>query len=837
MFRKHNFFIVVIILSFFFSSCSTWTENSHSSYLSSKNQTAYRLPASEVDELIYYLSIDKFKYYLSEYSLAMEDALPAPVIDYLKKITVEDIIAMKLTPADLSTAKNFDKIIWNLLKAKNLHNSINQAQVQWGYNFFKNKQDEAFALKPSKLDLDLALEERLFNPGGYQVEKVNTLQEKDMTLDAGHYISNRTTRAIFWEANQSGRDVEFFLGDSREFLKGLREDGGEILYEVKPLAKNYNKLFIVKYPNEKNYRLAITNIGGHDRLQQLKDQLALSRVKDSPVKSTILIKGDLNKFHAARTQEHVAHLKLLPRADRVIIGQKESIDGKFELFWKLEALKRVRDFDNSLIAETLAKMPERDRAKFAKMVDSNPDFEFLFKEKRVLEVLYESVLAVLEKNPELNPVKFKTYNFDNFTIEMCDYEFTNSEGKPVRWRVASNVWGDEVIPLAQALKLTGHTKVTYMGTAGAFAGKGHKVGDLVSPSHIMDGDKKLAMIAKPMQIAGAFYKGTVEHVGSIFEETYDWLKKVMARSEFVEVETSYLRRIFNGPKDELEIFLLISDVLGSESETLAHATSSKRKNAQNKLLAAVFKRDTKGLPTPGIKSALSSFEKTKQLIFKTLANKSLAYRYYAHSHLKGKANLTVKEIEAFAAKQLSFTDDFLIKRLVRVGELIQEINERDNGKSEFQIAFSKSIVDGTYSAKTDKLAVVLLAKSPQDEARLKKSLEPIRDYLEKISALVDFTISTENKTPNLVLMKHPEKIDVDFFLKIYSYASFRNVGVYRNVTYNGNVTLAELPISNSEDPSKAFVESKVSTKFNSLKVIPDGTCKFAMASFLIIMGQ
>lgn len=834
--KPKKFISLIIIISIFLSSCTTWVDQSFSHH-PLKNQVSSRLPASEVDDLSYYLSIDKFKYYLNEYVIAMEDTLPTPVIDYIKNITVEDIINMKLPSSSLSSAKNYDALIWNLLKAKNLQNTVNQSQLQWGYNFFKNKLDEAFALKTSKLDLDLELEEELFDPNDNIKGKVKALNEKDMTLDAGHYISNRTTRAIFWEANQSGRDVEFFLGDSREFLKELKEDGGEILYEIKPLAKNYNKLFIVKYPTEKNYRLAITNIGGHDRLQQLKDQLALSRVKGADAKSIVHVKGDLNKFHAARTQEHVAHLKLLPKADRVIIGQKESIDGKFELFWKLEALKRVKDFDKELIAEKLAKMPERDRAKFAKMVDANPDFEFLFKEKSVLESLYESVEPVLAKNPELNPVKFKTYNFDNFTIEMCDYEFTNSDGKPMRWRVASNVWGDEVIPLAQALKLTGHTKVTYMGTAGAFAGKGHKVGDLVSPSHVMDGEKKLAMIAKPMQIPGAIYKGTVEHVGSIFEETFDWLKKVMARSEFVEVETSYLRRIFNGPKDELEIFLLISDVLGSESETLAHATSSKRKNAQNKLLAALFKRDSQGLLTPGLKTPLSPFEKTKQLIFKTLAKRSLAYRYYAHSHLKGNPNISVKEIEAFAAKAPSFTDDFIIQKLVRVGELIQEVAERDRGQSEFQIAFSKSIIDGTYSPKSEKMTVVLLAKTAKDETQLKKALEPIQDYLKKIGTIVDFSISLENKTPNLVQMKNPEKIDVDFFLKIYSYASFRNAGVYRNVTYNGNVTLAELPISSSEDPSKAFIESKVTTKFNSFKMLPAGTCKEAMASFLTIMGQ
>jgi hypothetical protein len=130
-------------------------------------------------------------------------------------------------------------------------------------------------------------------------------------------------------------------------------------------------------------------------------------------------------------------------------------------------------------------------------------FETLFKDKKIIEDAYAAFEATWEKESSLLPGKFKIYNYDNFTIEMCDYVFEGPDGKSVRWRVVSNVWGDEVIPIAEALKATGHIKVSYMGTAGAFATKGHKVGDLVVPSIVRDGKNAYQMPGKGMTIEGA----------------------------------------------------------------------------------------------------------------------------------------------------------------------------------------------------------------------------------------------------------------------------------------------------------------------------------------------
>lgn len=785
---------LLLVLSLIFTSCAQW----------SHVENASRLPASELEEIEYYLSIDKFKYYINEYSVAQEGKVPDEIIKYLRSISIKDIMEMGLDDK-LAQSSNYDGIIYSLLKEQGLTKGVTKEQLAWGYNFFKNKLDEAFSLAPSKLDIDLSLPSTNTNVNGGSAIVPAALEAEEMTLDSGHYISNRTTRAIFWEAVENNRPIEFHLGDSREFLKDLKDKNGNILYEVKPLAKNYNKIYIIQYPGESTYRYAITNIGGQDRLDHLTNQISLSNFNNQKLKTKILVKGDIKKFHEAKAQEHAMQLRLLPQADRVIIGQKESIDGKFGLFWKVKALKNLYDQKKTSFDKLGAKEKEK------LLATMSAPFETMFKDKKVIEDAYAAFEATWEKEPSLVPGKFKIYNYDNFTIEMCDYVFENPEGKTVRWRVVSNVWGDEVIPIAQALKATGHTKVSYMGTAGAFATKGYKVGDLVVPSIVRDGKNAYQMPGKGMTIEGAKYGGSVEHVGSPFEESHEWLERAQKESDFVEVETSYLRRIFNGPNDKLEIYLLISDILGSETETLAHATSSKRKNAQNRLLAKLFERDaSNGIPVPA-KVTETAQERVKNLVFKVLEKKSAAYRYFAYSHLKGNAKLTAADVEEFAAKKAAFSDAFMLERLVKVGELIHEMKKAFPEAGEFDVAFSKSLVAGTWHPKEDKLNIILKAKNAASEKALNKALEAHAEYIKSFKSYATFGVSMQGGDSSMIWMKVPDKMDPDFLVKIYTLSGFKSAGLNKNVTYNGNITLDFLPTAKMENPLEAFFQGSGST--------------------------
>lgn len=784
-----------------------------------------RLPASSTDEISYFLSIDKFKYYLNEYSVALEGKVPDEIITAIRKITVEEIINMHLDPALLSDADNYDALIYDYLDSKNLVKDVKKADLKWNYNFFRTKLNEAFTLSQSKYDIDLSLNSGEKSLVGDTLINPEVLNPEDMTLDSSHYISNRTTRAIYWEAIQNQRTIEFHLGDSREFLKGLKEQGGEILYEVRPLAKNYNKIFIVKYPGEASYRYALTNIGGKDRLDHLVHQLSLSNLGGGKLKNKVIVKGDLKKFQAAKIEEHTLQLKLLPKAERVIIGQKESIDGKFQIFWKIRALKNLYDDDPDLFTK---KLDAKTREKFLAL--EKAPLETIFKDKKIVEDAFLAFEKEFESNPSLLPEKFKVYNYDNFTIEMCDYVFKSADGKDVRWRVVSNSWGDEIVPIAQAFKNSGHTNVVYMGTAGAFADKGYKVGDLVVPNAVVDADQKIAVKNNPMKIDGAKYGGSVEHVGSPFEESVAWLEKARARSELVEVETSYLRKIFNSPADNVEMYLLISDILGSETETLAHATSAKRKNAQNKLLAKLFERDAKGLPQPLKAINKTPLEKNRDLIFEVLGKKALSYKYYVFSHLKNAKDLSEKEILKFAEEQPAFTDSFILDRLVKVSELVHEMNKKMKGKAEFDVAFSKNLVAGTWNPKTSKLNIVLKAKNPASEKLLKEALASHNDFLAKIKGFADVTASMSIDSPDIIWMKIPEKTDPDFLVKVYSLSGLKNAGLYHKVTYNGNLTLDLLPISKAQQPLEAFYQGVATAA--AKKDIAGGTCMDAMKALM-----
>ncbi|MEA9356779.1 hypothetical protein SHI21_11210 [Bacteriovorax sp. PP10] len=819
---------LLIILSLFISSCANWERG-----VSTPFSSVSRLPASAVDEITYYLSVDKFKYYLNEYSVAQEGKIPDSIIAHLRGVTIEEIMNSTIDPEALKDAINYDKIIWNMLQEEKLTTGVTEAQLKWGYNFFKNKLNEAFALAPSKLDIALSLPSTSSDIDKGLVVVPEVLAPEDMTLDSGHYISNRTTRAIFWEANQNNRPIEFHLGDSREFLKELKDKNGKLLYEVKPFAKNYNKIYIIQYPGEATYRYAITNIGGQDRLDHLSHQISLSNLKGEQLKGKVLVKGDIKKFHASKAEEHALQLRLLPQADRVIIGQKESIDGKFNLFWKVKALKNLYDEDEAAFQAKISSLGDKDKAKFFAMMNNTSGYETLFKDKKIVEDTYALFEKEFAAKPNMVPGKFKIYNYDNFTIEMCDYVFTNSDNKTVRWRVVSNVWGDEVIPIAEALKQTGHTNVTYMGTAGAFATKGYKVGDLVSPSTVRDGENALPMQSTPMKIEGAKYGGSVEHVGSPFEESNAWLAKAQARSEFVEVETSYLRRIFNGPQDNLEIFLLISDILGSDTETLAHASSSKRKNAQNKLLAKLFERDSRGLPAPIAFEALDPAIKLKNLVFKVLEKKTAAFRYYVYSSLKNKGVVTEKEILDFAASKQSFTDSFLLDRLVKIGEVVHEIKKSYPNAGEFEVAFSKSLVEGTWNPKEEKLNIIFKAKNPQSELVLKQALSGNKKFIDDMKSYANLDVKMGIDDPNMIWMKVPEKTDPDFLVKIYAVTGFKNAGLYKNVTYNGNITLDFLPTSKAANALEAFYQG-VGLVPASTKDL-GGTCLQAMQRFLQLM--
>ena len=95
---------LLLILSLFISSCANWERGVSDSFSS-----VSRLPASTVDEISYYLSVDKFKYYLNEYSVAQEGKIPDPIIAHLRSVTVEQIICAHLVMGARRLAERLGK--------------------------------------------------------------------------------------------------------------------------------------------------------------------------------------------------------------------------------------------------------------------------------------------------------------------------------------------------------------------------------------------------------------------------------------------------------------------------------------------------------------------------------------------------------------------------------------------------------------------------------------------------------------------------------------------------------------------------------------------------------
>ena len=128
----------------------------------------------------------------------------------------------------------------------------------------------------------------------------------------------------------------------------------------------------------------------------------------------------------------------------------------------------------------------------------------------------------------------------------------------------------KLTPIAEALKATGHKHIVYAGTVGASPGRGYSVGDLFIPT-VSNGDAgTFNFKGAAMSIPGAKTGGGVIQVSSPFVETQGWMQHVGEANVAVEIETNHIASIFEGSQHVLA-YLLISDVLNSEGETLATA--------------------------------------------------------------------------------------------------------------------------------------------------------------------------------------------------------------------------------------------------------------------------
>lgn len=256
----------------------------------------------------------------------MKGKISDDVARIIDSITIKDLLGQNIPLKLLQDSHQYDGIIYHYLSANYPNLEVDLDRLSWGHNFFKNQLNQAFILRKTSLKSDLLNPHFDLIGESKKTQKltITNINPEELTLNSGHYISNRTTRAMFWEATNTGRTIEFHLGDSREFIKHVRQFGGEVVYEIKPLARNYNKQFLVKYPGDEQYRYAITNIGGADRLEHLVHSLSLTRlITKKELTNQVIVYGEILEYHDNLTAKFTEQLKILPLQIESLLVKKE----------------------------------------------------------------------------------------------------------------------------------------------------------------------------------------------------------------------------------------------------------------------------------------------------------------------------------------------------------------------------------------------------------------------------------------------------------------------------------------------------------------------------------
>lgn len=786
---------------------------------------------SLASDLQFYLDVDRLHFYASNLSSTLAKRGKKDLAEAVKSITPQEIANRKIDPAILRDPKQFDPILEKIVREKYPNLNFTKEDIQWNYNFLKNKLAESFTVTDSKPTSGAPNPEKVPD---FREEILSPLDSADVTLDVDQYVADRTTRGLFWYTSKNQLPIELHMGTSREFKDRLEEAGGKIIGEVHPKARNYNKIYILQYPNQPNPVYAITGISGSDRLEHWKQQIALVRWPGTE-KNRIPVKvlGEAEpKIYNTKTL--ISQLEALPKADHVIIGQKGAIGASFRIISRAEALLR---FVNIVGLDSLGDLSPEEKRALKKLVTNNNPFSVVGDSNSTWDNLYEkletrfaSVGVAPAVDPEALTVKNDSHSFS-------DYVFQNEKGKPVRWRVFSNTWGDEIAPIAEALKATGHNKVSYIGTAGAMPDAGLRVGDLFIPTSAMDSEGKSHPLPGPfVEVKGENIGGSVAHVGSPFEETKDWLEAYRKKSKAVELEVYYLAKVFNGKEDRFQANLLISDVVGSEHETLASASSAERKSQLSDLLSALFKDseakspiDAKTFRNNGHKSAET--RKLGQLdaeIQTLLAKRDPIYQYQIRQLAIQENVSSSASLKTLTEKWKPFTGADIDQKFSFATESMRNLFLTQPEWKNGQVYLSQDIYSGTWNPKSQKLKVTLQAPPGEEapaEAALQRFLRGHPDYAKQI----EFVFTTgPPETGQLGIPLSEVNQNRYTLLNEYTKSALKNAGLSFEYGPTDKLNFRWLPISeerlaasgrtiasNAEWRSPTALHSDSTSKFSS----------------------
>ncbi|MBU6376821.1 MAG: hypothetical protein KGQ59_12540, partial [Bdellovibrionales bacterium] len=410
-------------------------------------------------------------------------------------------------------------------------------------------------------------------------------------------------------------------------------------------------------------------------------------------------------------------LKTLPKADHVLIGQKGAFERTIGSLGKIRALI---DADAKSSTE-LRKLLSPEAVKLLnKAIENQANLNtFVMKNASGIDKLFEAAKSVLPAS--LSPTVF---NFDRGSYEMADVILAGDNGKPQRWRVFSNVWGDEVLPIAKALKATEHTTISYIGTAGALPGSDLKVGDLVMPKTAMSPDGAKHALKPHLVPKVAKKVDVVTTVSSLFEETKEWLEQTAKKAQVVEVETSHIAKVFNGKNDRVSTMLLISDKVGVEGETLAEASSSARRNAQISAISTIL--DEAGVSN--VVTAKVDGDDLYRWIEEAAPTRDPVSKFQLFKEAEARGISDREALKTFVQNEKSFTTKRLISSIdLADRKFLLVLSELENAGLRPTVAMPRSFLEGRWNPANGPLQVNLELSS----ADSRKAAEEILSRLSR----------------------------------------------------------------------------------------------------------
>ncbi|MBV2169379.1 MAG: hypothetical protein KUL82_11800, partial [Bdellovibrio sp.] len=282
----------------------------------------------QLSQLDYLLAVDRLDFYsdgLADYLMDHDQKLAAEAI---RRIEPEDYAKEKFHFQDLNNPDKWNELILSMLHKKFPEfKNLTLKDIEWNYNFFRKKLMEGFKADAITLKREGSVSSLNNEPVSFNKRSIPNVAGDTILLDAERYISEKTTRALFWDAALTHKSIEFHMGTERDFRQRVSQEEREVVAEVKTRSANYNKIYLVFDPRSKEYSYAFTRISGDDRVKHLIAQLRILKFEGKVALKNDFVRvyGNANAVHREQERRLSELFKTLPKADMVVIGQKSAI--------------------------------------------------------------------------------------------------------------------------------------------------------------------------------------------------------------------------------------------------------------------------------------------------------------------------------------------------------------------------------------------------------------------------------------------------------------------------------------------------------------------------------